>query len=123
MAKPFLNLIKSLLMMTSRSSKSSRIIAYCVKNDCFLSGFNFIAITPQTVKAEASKLRFPFPFISLCAFVILLLTYLFSKGESYDLSDISSYGSCFRFLLRLCEGSHCFSLNALQFCIATFETR
>lgn len=74
MAKSFLNLIKSLVMMTSRSSKSSRIIAYCVKNDCFLSDFNFIAIPLQTVKTEASKLPFPFLFISFYVFVMLLLT-------------------------------------------------
>lgn len=105
MAKSFLNLIKSLVVMTFRSSKSSRIIAYHVKNNFFLSGFSFIAIPPQTVRTGASKLLFfPFLFISLYVFVILFLTYLFFKGGSYDLSNISSYRSGFRFLLKVCEG-------------------
>ena len=108
-------------MMTSRSSKSSRTIAYCVKNNCFLSDFNFIAILSQTVKTEACK--FPFLLVSLHAFVMLLLTYLPSKAECYDLSNISSYGSYSGCLLWVFEGFCYFSLNTLEFCIATFKTR
>lgn len=72
-----------------------------MKKDYFLSGFNFIAIL-QPVKTEASKPPFPFPFISLYAFIMLLLIYLLSKGESFDLSNISSYGSCFVFFFNEC---------------------
>lgn len=60
-----------------------------------------------TVETEASKLPLPFLFLSLYSFVIWLLTFLFSKGEGDVLSNISSYGSWYGFLLRACEGSCC----------------